>query len=231
MRQQHRGDAGVVVDHLALGEAGLAGRAPCPGWSASTAGRRRPPSPVQPSAHRLDRSLVGPHAAQHRVPQSPVVGPGHELHLDDHRRLHPVHPAPARRGERLGPAAGSPGVQPVRREPRGPARRSTRCPPCRRSQSALLVSTAEACSELSSSGRSAAALPTHDRELTGCTNRSLAQSAAADSRPVARSHPLGDHAFQPVLTGGGLGGRASSKDGLRSSRRSPPSAPGRPPFA
>ena len=43
VRQQHRRDARVVVDHLALGEPRRRGRGPCRGWRAAACGR--PPRP------------------------------------------------------------------------------------------------------------------------------------------------------------------------------------------
>ena len=78
VRQQHRRDLGVVVEHLALGGAGAAGRAPCRGCDQLQGAAVDVDVDLvrwhrHPSAHRSSGAQVGADAAVRRLAQ-PAVG-------------------------------------------------------------------------------------------------------------------------------------------------------------
>ena len=73
VRQQHRRDPHVVVDHLRLGERRPPGTAPCPGWR-----RRAAPVDLHPllAGSRLDHHVVGLEVVPHaRARPGAAAGP------------------------------------------------------------------------------------------------------------------------------------------------------------
>ena len=126
VRQQHRRDPHVVVDHLGLGERRPPGTAPCPGWRPQRAARRSPPAAGSRRAHGSTTTSSGSRSsrspAPRRVPQPAVRRPHGVGDLADQVRLDPVrvagHLARQRAVER-------------RRRPRGEQRAAGRAGPGR----------------------------------------------------------------------------------------------------